>query len=50
MSRGYVSLVLIVPEVLLFSLFMTIGVAVLSSVWPAWKAARIKIVEALAHT
>jgi putative ABC transport system permease protein len=49
MSRGYVSLILIVPEVLLFSLFMTIGVAVLSSVWPAWKAARIKIVEALAH-
>jgi len=25
-------------------------IATLSSLWPAWKASRIKVVEALAHT
>ena len=50
MSRGYLSLILIVPEVLLYGFLLTIGVSVLSSIWPAWKASRIRIVEALAHT
>nr|VFK53678.1 MAG: putative ABC transport system permease protein [Candidatus Kentron sp. TUN]VFK54064.1 MAG: putative ABC transport system permease protein [Candidatus Kentron sp. TUN]VFK55264.1 MAG: putative ABC transport system permease protein [Candidatus Kentron sp. TUN] len=50
MSRGYVSFILIVPEILLYGFLLTVAVSVLSSIWPAWKASRIKIVEALAHT
>nr|VFJ93143.1 MAG: putative ABC transport system permease protein [Candidatus Kentron sp. LFY] len=50
MSRGYVSFILIVPEILLYGFILTVAVAVLSSIWPAWKASRIEIVDALAHT
>nr|VFJ45926.1 MAG: putative ABC transport system permease protein [Candidatus Kentron sp. FM]VFJ46021.1 MAG: putative ABC transport system permease protein [Candidatus Kentron sp. FM]VFK07053.1 MAG: putative ABC transport system permease protein [Candidatus Kentron sp. FM] len=50
MSRGYISFILIVPDVLLYGFVLTVAVAVLSSIWPSWKASRIKIVEALAHT
>nr|VFK63170.1 MAG: putative ABC transport system permease protein [Candidatus Kentron sp. UNK]VFK71384.1 MAG: putative ABC transport system permease protein [Candidatus Kentron sp. UNK] len=50
MSRGYVSFILIVPEILAYGFVLTVMVSVLSSIWPAWKASRIKIVEALAHT
>jgi len=50
MSRGYVSFILIIPEILLYSFVLTVVVSVLSSIWPARKASRIKIVEALAHT
>lgn len=49
MSRGYISLILIVPSVLLYAFILTVIVAVLSSIFPAWKASRIKIVEALAY-
>nr|VFK51354.1 MAG: putative ABC transport system permease protein [Candidatus Kentron sp. TC] len=50
MSRGYVSFILIVPEILAYGFVLTVVVSVLSSIWPAWKASRIEIVEALAHT
>nr|VFK27550.1 MAG: putative ABC transport system permease protein [Candidatus Kentron sp. MB]VFK32100.1 MAG: putative ABC transport system permease protein [Candidatus Kentron sp. MB]VFK75642.1 MAG: putative ABC transport system permease protein [Candidatus Kentron sp. MB] len=50
MSRGYQSFILIIPEILLYGFILTVVVSVLSSIWPAWKASRIKIVEALAHT
>ena len=49
MSRGYISLILIVPSVLLYAFLSTIIVSVLSSIIPAWKASQIKIVEALAY-
>ncbi|MCK5829426.1 MAG: ABC transporter permease [Methylococcales bacterium] len=48
MSRGYVSFILIVPSVLQYAFLLTVIVSVLSSILPAWKASRIKIVEALA--
>ncbi|MCK5831780.1 MAG: ABC transporter permease [Methylococcales bacterium] len=47
MSRGYTSQISIVPTVLLYAFLLTVTVAVLSSITPAWKASRIKIVEAL---
>ncbi|KOR31062.1 hypothetical protein TI04_02845 [Achromatium sp. WMS2] len=50
MSRGYQSMILIVPDVLITSFILTVAVATLSSLWPAWKASQIKVVEALAHT
>lgn len=49
MSRGYISFILIVPSILLYAFLLTILVSVLSSIVPAWKASRIKIVEALAY-
>lgn len=48
MSRGYISLILIVPSILLYAFLLTVVVSVLSSIFPAWKASRIEIVEALA--
>lgn len=50
MSRGYLSEVLIVPSVLFYSFLLTVAVAVFSSIWPAWKASQVNVVEALAHT
>ncbi len=49
MSRGYVSLILIVPSVLLYAFFLTVLVAVCASILPAWKASRVNVVEALTY-
>ncbi len=49
MSRGYVSLILIVPKVVFYAFSSIVVVAILSSIYPAYKASRLKIVEALAH-
>lgn len=49
MSRGYLSLILIVPWILLYSFVFAVALALLSSAWPAWKASHVKVVEALAH-
>lgn len=49
MSRGYVSFILLVPSVMLYAFVLTVVVAVCSSILPAWRAGRVKVVEALAH-
>lgn len=49
MSKGYVSLILIVPRVVFYAFGSIVGVAILSSIYPAYKASRLKIVEALQH-
>jgi putative ABC transport system permease protein len=49
MSLGYIALILIVPSIMWYAFCLTVSVAVLSSILPAWKASRIKIVEALAY-
>ncbi len=49
MSRGYVSLILIVPKVVLYAFGSIVIVSILSSIYPAYKASRLKIVEALQH-
>lgn len=49
MSRGYVSLILIVPKVVFYAFSSIVVVAILSSIYPAYKASRLKIVEALQH-
>lgn len=49
MSRGYVSLILIVPKVVIYAFSSIVVVAILSSIYPAYKASRLKIVEALQH-
>lgn len=50
MTVGFQTEILIVPEVLLYSFSLTVIVAVLSSVYPAFKASRLKIVDALQYT
>lgn len=47
---GYYTQILIEPDVLLYGFLSTIGVATLSSMYPAWRAANMAVVEALAHT
>ena len=49
MSRGYISLILVVPSVLIYAFLLTVSVAVLSSIAPAWKASRVKVIDALAY-
>jgi len=49
MSRGYTALILIVPEILLQSFLSIVLVSTLSSLYPAYKASQLKVVEALQH-
>jgi len=49
MTTGYTALILIIPKVVFNSYISTILVSVISSVYPAIKAANLKIVEALHH-
>lgn len=50
MTMGLTVEILIVPDVLLFSFLLTVIVAVFSSLYPAFKASRLKIVNALQYT
>jgi putative ABC transport system permease protein len=50
MTVGFASEILIVPEVLLYGFLLTVIVSVLSSVYPAFKASRLQIVDALRYT
>lgn len=49
MSTGYTSLILIVPKVVFYAFGSIVIVAILSSIYPAYRASRLKIVEALGH-
>lgn len=49
MTRGYNALILIVPGVLLYSFLSTIVVATISALYPAMRATKLSIVEALGH-
>jgi putative ABC transport system permease protein len=47
MTVGFNAEILIVPEVLLYGFVLTVLVSVVSSVYPAFKASRLQIVDAL---
>lgn len=47
MTVSFVTKILIVPKVLIYSFSLTVIVSVLSSVYPAIKASRLKIVDAI---
>jgi putative ABC transport system permease protein len=49
LSMGYQASIFIEPGVIVYALVSTVLVAVLSSLYPAWKAANLNIVEALGH-
>ncbi len=48
-SRGYLAMVLIVPRVITYAFASIVVVSTLSSLYPSFKASRLKIVEALHH-
>ncbi|HLC41035.1 MAG TPA: FtsX-like permease family protein [Methylomirabilota bacterium] len=48
-TRGFVAEILIVPEVLVQAFRLSIITAVLSSIYPAWRASRLNVVDALRH-
>lgn len=49
MARGYIGEILIKPDMVLEALVLAIFVTLIASVYPAWKASRMQIVDALRH-
>ena len=50
MSRGYTALILIVPKVIVYSFILMVLISTISSIYPALKAVRLKIIDALRHS
>ena len=48
-TRGFLVQIFVVPEVLFQAFRLSIVTAVLASIYPAWRAARVDVVEALRH-
>jgi len=48
-TRGFVVNIFIVPEVLIQAFRLSLVTAALASLYPAWRAARLNVVEALRH-
>lgn len=49
MSRGYVGRIIITPGIALDALLLAVSTTVLASLYPAWRASRMVIVDALRH-
>jgi len=49
MARGYIGEILIKPDMVLEALVLAILVTLIASVYPAWKASRMQIIDALRH-
>lgn len=48
-TRGFTAEILLVPEILTRAFWLSLLTAVLSSLYPAWRASRLDVVEALRH-
>ena len=48
-TRGFVVNIFVVPEVLMQAFRLSLVTAALASLYPAWRAARLNVVEALRH-
>ncbi len=48
-TRGFTAEILVVPSVLIQAFLLALLAAVISSLYPAWRASRLDIVEALRH-
>jgi putative ABC transport system permease protein len=48
-TRGFAVQIFIVPEVLVQAFRLSLVTAALASLYPAWRAARLNVVEALRH-
>jgi putative ABC transport system permease protein len=49
MARGYTGEILVTPDIALQSLALAIGTTLAASIYPAWRASRMNIVDALRH-
>jgi putative ABC transport system permease protein len=49
MARGYTGQILVTWNIALTSLALAVGTTLLASLYPAWKASRMQIVDALRH-
>ncbi|MCC6917086.1 MAG: ABC transporter permease [Nitrosomonas sp.] len=49
MARGYTGEILVTPDMLLEALALAIVTTLIASLYPAWKASRMQIVDALRH-
>jgi len=49
MEHGYTGEILVTPNIALESLLLAIGTTLVASIYPAWKASRMQIVNALRH-
>lgn len=50
MSRGFTAGIIITPSIVLDALLLAFATALLASIYPAWRASRLNIVDALRHT
>ena len=49
MTEGYIALINIVPQDLIFAFSLAVITSLISSIYPAFKAARLKVVDALRY-
>jgi putative ABC transport system permease protein len=49
MARGYTGQILVTWDIALESLTLAVGTTLIASVYPAWRASRMQIVDALRH-
>jgi putative ABC transport system permease protein len=49
MARGYTGEILVTWNIAFESLLLAIGATLIASIYPAWKASRMQIVDALRH-
>jgi putative ABC transport system permease protein len=49
MSRGFVADIIITPNIVFEALLLAVSTALLASIYPAWRASRLVIVDALRH-
>jgi putative ABC transport system permease protein len=49
MARGYTGQILVTWDIALKSLMLAVGTTLVASLYPAWKASRMQIVDALRH-
>jgi putative ABC transport system permease protein len=49
MARGYIGQILVTRDIAMESLALAVGTTLLASIYPAWRASRMQIVDALRH-
>jgi len=50
MSRGFIAGIIITPDIVLQALLLAVSTTLIASIYPAWRASRLVIVDALRHS